>query len=198
MGGLVFGNGIFVAVGFKWDFLKYVSPSLQGLIFTSPDGINWTSASVDGVIPFGVVFENGIFVILGERTDGRIFTDGIILSSSDGTNWTAGTIGASVDSIAFGNRTFVAVGSQISTSKGAILQSDPVIFSDVQIGHWAEGHIKSIMDAGITTGCSANPSLFCPDISITRGQMAVFMETSLGQAAPPAVPGLSLRMYTLP
>jgi hypothetical protein len=188
MVGLAFGNGIFVAVGFK-----YVSPSIQGMIFTSPDGINWTlqtSASTDGLMPFGVVFENGIFMILGEWTDGRIFTAGLILSSPDGTNWTAGTIGANVDCVAFGNRAFVAVGSKASFAKsGAILQSDPLIFSDVQIGHWAEAHIKSILDAGITTGCSANPSLFCPDTSITRGQMAVFMETSLGQSTPPPCTG---------
>jgi hypothetical protein len=38
----------------------------------------------------------------------------------------------------------------------------------------------ALYDSGITGGCSVNPSLFCPEYSITRGQMAVFLVTSLG------------------
>lgn len=38
--------------------------------------------------------------------------------------------------------------------------------------------VQKIKEAGITAGCSANPPLFCPDTSITQGQMAVFMITS--------------------
>jgi hypothetical protein len=43
----------------------------------------------------------------------------------------------------------------------------------------------ALYDAGVTTGCVANPPMFCPDSAITRGQMAVFMEASLGHSVNP-------------
>jgi hypothetical protein len=53
-------------------------------------------------------------------------------------------------------------------------------FSDVVSGYWAYDFITALSDSGITGGCSDNPPQFCPDSPITRGQMAVFLETSLG------------------
>ena len=47
-------------------------------------------------------------------------------------------------------------------------------FTDVQ-GHWAEGFIEQIRLAGLTAGCSADPSMFCPDRPLTRAEAAVFM-----------------------
>jgi S-layer homology domain len=35
--------------------------------------------------------------------------------------------------------------------------------------------VQRIKDLGITAGCSTSPALFCPDDSISQGQMAVFM-----------------------
>jgi hypothetical protein len=60
--------------------------------------------------------------------------------------------------------------------------TEPVSFDDVPQGYWARDHILAIYDAGITGGCSTNPLRFCPDNTLTRGQMAVFVETSLGVA----------------
>ena len=65
-----------------------------------------------------------------------------------------------------------------------ILSSIPG-FEDVPDSYWAHDFIYTIYLAGITGGCSANPPLFCPNNIITRGQMAVFMEVSLGVAAAP-------------
>jgi hypothetical protein len=66
-------------------------------------------------------------------------------------------------------------------------------FADVPSGHFAFEQVEAIAAAGITGGCQAdnpqtpeNEALFCPDASITRGQMAVFIETSLGHG--PDVP----------
>jgi hypothetical protein len=60
-------------------------------------------------------------------------------------------------------------------------------FADVPHDHFAFDHIEAIAAGGITGGCKAddpqtpiNEALFCPDAPITRGQMAVFIETSLG------------------
>jgi hypothetical protein len=53
-------------------------------------------------------------------------------------------------------------------------------FDDCQEDYWAEDFVNTLYYSGITTGCSANPPLFCPETAITRAQMAVFIEASLG------------------
>jgi hypothetical protein len=49
------------------------------------------------------------------------------------------------------------------------------IFADVPQGHPARAQIEAVYNAGITSGCSTSPPLYCPDSSVTRGQMAVFL-----------------------
>ena len=56
------------------------------------------------------------------------------------------------------------------------------VFRDVPSGYWAEDYIIAIYDAGITTGCAqGNPDTlenerrYCPEDSVTRGQMAAFI-----------------------
>jgi C1A family cysteine protease len=53
-------------------------------------------------------------------------------------------------------------------------------FMDVRSGHWAYAPILELFSAGITGGCSETPLNYCPEEFITRSQMAVFIETSLG------------------
>jgi hypothetical protein len=53
-------------------------------------------------------------------------------------------------------------------------------FLDVPVTQFNQ--IDLIAAAGITAGCRTNPPLFCPDSPISRGQMAVFIETSLARA----------------
>ena len=47
-------------------------------------------------------------------------------------------------------------------------------FTDIQ-GHWAENYIEQIRLAGLTAGCSVDPSMYCPDRPLTRAEAAVFM-----------------------
>ena len=73
-----------------------------------------------------------------------------------------------------------------------VLSPDPAAsfsFADVPVDHWAYTSIMAILNGGITGGCGQdNPSTpenearFCPDDHVTRAQMAVFMETSLGRS----------------
>ena len=188
--GVAFGNGIFVTAGFK-----YVSPDFQGTIFTSPDGINWTSqtsASAGGLIPpilLGVDFGNNIFVVFSGLSDGTIFT------SPDAVNWTAktGKLGTTniINSAAFGNRTFVAVGDN-----GTILQSDQFLFGDIAPGHWAESFITALYNSGITAGCGNGN--YCPDDPVTRGQMAIFMLASMGETAADVCTGMFTDVLSYP
>lgn len=49
------------------------------------------------------------------------------------------------------------------------------VFVDIPPGYWAEAAIYNIYNAGITTGCSQNPLKYCPENTVTRTQMAVFL-----------------------
>ena len=55
------------------------------------------------------------------------------------------------------------------------------VFFGCTSGPWAYNYIMGIYNAGITTGCSQNPLMYCPDNSVTREQMAVFIIRSLNQ-----------------
>jgi hypothetical protein len=50
------------------------------------------------------------------------------------------------------------------------------IFGDVFFGDYNADYIQGVFDDGITAGCQASPLLYCPNQSIPRGQMAVFIE----------------------
>jgi hypothetical protein len=65
----------------------------------------------------------------------------------------------------------------------------PFMFLDVPGTHFARSFIESLAAAGITGGCAQGPPRqYCPEESVTRGQMAVFLVASLG-GAPAACTG---------
>ncbi|PWB77181.1 MAG: hypothetical protein C3F07_02515, partial [Anaerolineales bacterium] len=47
------------------------------------------------------------------------------------------------------------------------------VFTDVPVGYWADKWIEQLAAEGITGGCGG--SNYCPDTSVTRAQMAVFL-----------------------
>jgi hypothetical protein len=49
------------------------------------------------------------------------------------------------------------------------------IFSDVPVGYWADKWIEQLYAEGITAGCGTAPLRYCPDRSVTRAEMAVFL-----------------------
>jgi len=49
------------------------------------------------------------------------------------------------------------------------------IFADVDLSHWAADWIEQLYEEGITKGCATNPLRYCPETSVTRAQMAVFL-----------------------
>ena len=52
-------------------------------------------------------------------------------------------------------------------------------FVDVDSGGVHAAGIESLLDAGVTAGCSTSPPRFCPDGLVTRGQMATFLARAL-------------------
>jgi len=54
------------------------------------------------------------------------------------------------------------------------------IFEDVAVTHWAADWIEQLYTGGITTGCKTSPLSYCPDRSVRRDAMAVFLMRTFG------------------
>ncbi len=69
--------------------------------------------------------------------------------------------------------------------------TDSSVFTDVPSTYWAWNFIERLHNAGITGGCSASPLMYCPEASVTRAQMAVFLLRGIHGSAytPPAATG---------
>jgi len=55
----------------------------------------------------------------------------------------------------------------------------PTVFSDIPDSHWAWAYIQRLYDAGITGGCGVHPFRYCTEQTVTRAQMAVFLEKGI-------------------
>jgi hypothetical protein len=68
-------------------------------------------------------------------------------------------------------------------------QTALTLFGDVPGNYWALDYIERLYAAGITGGCSTNPLNYCPEQTVTRAQMAVFLLRGIHGSAynPPAV-----------
>ncbi len=106
----------------------------------------------------------------------RVATAGITLGFDDGT---------------FGP-TLLVSRAQMASFLARAMELDPVPgdrFADVSGVH--EGNINAIAEEGVTLGCDEAGTLFCPDDSVRRDQMASFLGRALGLEATPPPPGTS-------
>ncbi len=71
------------------------------------------------------------------------------------------------------------------------ITNQPNIFTDVPDSYWAVSWIERLYNAGITGGCSTSPLMYCPDNTVTRAQMAVFLLKGIhgSSYSPPAASG---------
>jgi hypothetical protein len=58
---------------------------------------------------------------------------------------------------------------------GYTLPAATGLFSDVWTGHWAARWVEQLYRDGVTWGCALSPLRFCPDNSLTRAEVAVFL-----------------------
>ena len=65
-------------------------------------------------------------------------------------------------------------------------------FIDVPPTYWAWSYIETIYAQGITAGCGTNPLTYCPGISVSRAEMAVFLGRAIHGSTfiPPAPAGI--------
>lgn len=142
---VVFGNGLFVAVGDN------------GAIMTSPSGDVWTqrTSGTTDRLP-AIAFGNGRFV--ATRANRSIPA----ITSTDGINWTAITItdsnGAKAESgawesIAFGGGRFMAVGTTSSVGSEVMKSADGISFQTVIPAKYpAPGGLSSALKSLIYCG----------------------------------------------
>jgi len=64
-------------------------------------------------------------------------------------------------------------------------------FTDTPLAYWASSYIERLYNAGITGGCSITPLNYCPDNTVTRAQMAIFLLKGMHGVSytPPALGG---------
>jgi hypothetical protein len=67
----------------------------------------------------------------------------------------------------------------------------PWVFGDVPDSYWAWNFVERLYTAGITGGCGVSPRRYCPEGTVTRAQMAVFLERGIHSSSynPPAIGG---------
>lgn len=113
--GIAYGNGAFVAVG------------NGGAV--SSDGTNWTTIQnsiIDGINGGTVAYGDQGFVVPFVATYG-VLTITMLQTSSDGTNWTIRGFDGPTSGFAFGNGSYVAVGTGISQTIPVNSQATPLL-----------------------------------------------------------------------
>lgn len=73
-----------------------------------------------------------------------------------------------------------------------VVTGENYAFEDVPPTYWAWSFIERLYSAGITGGCAMAPLQYCPEGTVTRAQMAVFLLRGIHTSAytpPPTGPG---------
>ena len=116
------------------------------------------------------ILRNGIPYFVNGLGGGPIYSFGTTVQGSQvryNANYGAMLVQASEAQISF----------QFIARNGTLIDSYVVtpLFSDVPGNHWAYTWIKRLYNSGITSGCSSNPLKYCPNQSVKRAEMAIFL-----------------------
>lgn len=124
--GITYLNGTFMAFG-------------DGRIFTSPDGVSWTSTNTMTIFQYpheylhSATYGNGIFVALSSYSVTPNTSGSRIYSSKDGIHWTPEvTFLGTYSGLAYGSGIFVAIGN----SRGLGVTADGEIFISTDGLNW--------------------------------------------------------------
>ncbi len=113
-----------------------------------------------------------------------------LCTSNDTGGWVHGTLDLSAYAGQTGDFEFRTTSDTYSSS--GLLIDDVVFydtFTDVSFSDPFLSYINSLANAGITSGCSTTPIMYCPNVAVTRAQMAIFLERGIqgSSYSPPAV-----------
>ena len=75
---------------------------------------------------------------------------------------------------------YFIIKSLLDTATDSVVQWPTLTtFSDVPATYWSWAYIGRLYGAGITGGCATGPLRYCPEDTVTRAQMAVFLERGI-------------------
>lgn len=154
-------------------------------------------------VVFTVAFSENVTDV--DTSDFALTTTGTLASVEiEGVSGTGTTYAVTV-STGTGTGTLrldIANTSDIKDSTGSSLESLPYVggelysvrtqtFADVAVSYWAWSWIERLYTARITGGCSSSPLNYCPEDTITRAQMAIFLLRGIHgpDYVPPAATG---------
>jgi len=82
-------------------------------------------------------------------------------------------------------------GAGIVDAAAAVNAVTPQTFADVSTSYWAWDFVERLSKGGITGGCATGPVRYCPETTVTRSQMAIFLLRGIHNSTynPPAVGG---------
>jgi secreted trypsin-like serine protease len=92
-----------------------------------------------------------------------------------------------------GTTYYIVISQRWLNNPGGNMVLHASTFSDVDASAWYWPYIEGFYAQGITTGCGGtNPMVYCPDRSVTRAEMAVFLLRAKlgGTYVPPAGSGI--------
>ncbi|MBK8821823.1 MAG: S-layer homology domain-containing protein [Anaerolineales bacterium] len=177
-----------------YEFSDYTPPTVSSIVRVNPNPTNLASVN------FTVNFSETVTGV--NAGDFSLWTSGVSGAAVSGVSGSGSSYTVSINT-GTGNGTIrldvVSDGSIKDsvlnplvadfTSGEAYTVSKTVTFGDVPLNYWANTYIETLYNAGITGGCSTVPLNYCPDSTVTRAQMAVFLLKSMhgSSFAPPAV-----------
>jgi hypothetical protein len=161
-----------------------------------PAGLQWTLAfSAGDLVPVGVLAGSAL-AVAGKSIycNGRIGTItclGVGLNANPITNGVAATLTFSLPPATASSILPISIGGMIAVlGNGAAIPVDgtggaitvvgwqplvPAYFTDVTPTDFDYTAANLLYAKGISKGCSANPLGFCPDLNLTRGEMAALL-----------------------
>jgi uncharacterized repeat protein (TIGR01451 family) len=166
--------------------------SIIGVVLTDqvPTGVESFSATDGGTCPGLCNPSDLITWDLGTLLPGQSVTKMVPMTVAAGT--VGGAILVNNAQVVGAGAAFAALAEahvRICSAGGAPCDHvEPSRFGDVPPGHIFFRFIEALAEAGITGGCNVSPPLYCPDASVTRGQMAVFLIRGLAYPAAAAPP----------
>jgi hypothetical protein len=187
---------------------------------SSPVDVSGLSAGVQAVVAGGyhtcaLTFEDGVKCWgintngqLGDGTTTNRSTPVAVSGLSSGVGMiTAGSAHTCAlltsDSVqCWGNNAYGSLGDSSSTQRTAPAAvssvSGSATFTDVPTSHWGFRYIETLYANGYTAGCNTSPLKYCPDNTMNRAEIAVFVERGIHGAgmATPAQPTSSSNVFT--
>jgi hypothetical protein len=102
---------------------------------------------------------------------------------STGISQNAALSGLANDTTYYWQARATNVGGTTNADGGAWWSFTTPTFADVPITYWAWSYIERLFSAGITGGCATSPLRYCPSSTVTRAQMAIFLERGMNGSA---------------